>query len=112
YLGADDAVDHRVLVEVTSGERIVAIAVDEPWHDALAARIHDPRRGTDKASDLLSSAYGENLPVAHRHGFGDGELLVDGQHLAVDDHQVGERQQLRRHLCGGGNREDRKHHSE
>ena len=64
------------------------MVVNEPWHQRAAAEIDPPRIGARQCVDLLVRPDRENPVAADGYRLGDRELLVDGDYLAVRQHDI------------------------
>ena len=90
-----------------AGQKPVGVAVDEPRDDRAPTHVHHPGFRPDPAQHLPVASHGHDEPVPHGEGLGDAGAGVQGDHLAVEQHQVGRvvgrrggrRRQGRR--CGG-----------
>ena len=63
--------------------------VDQARHDGLAGKLDHLRARADVADDLLFAADGEEAPALDGDAVRDAEILVDREHLAAAQHQVG-----------------------
>ena len=63
--------------------------VDQARHHGLAGKLDHLRARPDVADDLLFAADGEEAPVLDGETVRDAEILVDRDHLAAAQHQIG-----------------------
>ena len=67
----------------------VHMAVDEARNDGTSARIDHPGARPGESADLRVWSDRCDAAVADRNGLRDREPPIDGDHLAVDDDEVG-----------------------
>ena len=67
----------------------VQVRVDEPRDDRAAAELDDARVGPRKAANLGRAAERQNLAVANRERLAQRRVGIDGDDLAVEQHEVG-----------------------
>ena len=68
--------------------RVVAVALDEAGNGQPAAQIDHFRAGARELLDLRVAAHRDDAISAHGDGLGAGPLRVDGEHVAVEEHEV------------------------
>ena len=71
------------------GAHGVQMRVDEPRDDRAAAELDDARGRAREAANLRRAAERQDLAVANRERFAQRRLRVDGDDLAVEQHEVG-----------------------
>ena len=78
---------HRRTVE--AGEQLMQVSVDQPRHHGLAREFDHLRRGADMAGHRGIVADCEETAVLHGDRLRDAPILVDRDHIAATQHEVG-----------------------
>ena len=65
------------------------MAVDEPWCDRAAGQIDDARVRTDEGANPVCGAHRRDRAASDGKALRHRISRIDGQHVAVDKHQIG-----------------------
>ncbi|MCY1421961.1 hypothetical protein D9M71_376280 [compost metagenome] len=72
----------------------MAVAVDQARHHHLAVEVEDLGSAVGQRLDVGIAANLEDLAVFHGNGLRHGVAFLGGEHLAIEQHQVGRRHGL------------------
>jgi hypothetical protein len=73
----------------------VNVAVDEPWNHCSATGVEHARAVAHQTPDLGARADGDEPSVPDGYRLGNPRGGVDGDHLRIDDNDVGSGRGLR-----------------
>ena len=70
-------------------EQLVQVRIDQAWYDRFARKLDHLRVRTDVVGDRGVVADGEKTPVSDGDGLRDAPVLIDRDHLAAAQHEIG-----------------------